>query len=168
MKNKKLPLLLIGAFSFLYVTFLVFAPLSMGQNSKEYKDSKRYKELMEEKGAYGKITGYLGTERKTTQESKLLPTDFILLTVIDTCLSLFCLWLTILILLKRKELIIKEYLWFLGIFNFAWLICLFLFKALWQLLVILILKSNPELQVSVVDSFSFFMLAGAVQYTSGF
>lgn len=150
MKNKKLLSLLIGIFIFLY-TAIIFSPLALMGQEDTYKDS-----------TYSRITSYLGTERKTTLTHKLLPKDFILLTLIDTCLSLFCLWFTILLLLKSKKLIIKNYLWFLGVFNFAWFICLLIFKGFWQILVFLIIKDHPELQLSIIDSFSFFVIATAV------
>ncbi len=155
MKERVFPLFM-AMFIFLFIVNLFVGLPARADNGKEYE------QYLKQPGLHSKIINYLRDTGKAEKPLDFKITDFIVLSAIDLLLSLSCLWLAGLLLIRKRALTVKSCSWFLFILNLSWFIFLLFLKVAWQALYFLVVKLRPDLGQLVIDNFSLLVIVSAV------
>lgn len=143
------------------ILFLFIFIMFSRQVSVLGEDGEEYEQYLKSPGFYSKVVNFI---RDTQKGKKTVPsnTDFFTIQAADLLISGFLFWVGLKIITKSWRLAIKQYLWFLFIFNAFWFISLILFRTCWNILDFLIVRLRPDLTTAIVDGFSVCVLAAAV------
>ncbi len=148
-------ILCLGILVFVCVT-LLFSLSASADNGREYE------EVLKQDGPYSSVIGYLHRERRILRLQSFDFKNSTIAVAIDLCLSFFCLWLALLWAANNKAAKIKEYPWFLFIFNLTWFVFLLSFKGVWHVLGVVLVNARPDLHPAVIDIFSISVIATSV------
>ncbi|RJO63579.1 MAG: hypothetical protein C4540_06935 [Candidatus Omnitrophota bacterium] len=100
---------------------------------------------------FANLKTYVSEEKKTGLQEAQTPLDTtfveaLLIFCTDLAFSLFCLWLTMWILVGVRKYNPAPYLWFIAMFNLSWYVALWLFRGIWHIISVLIISHQPDLE----------------------
>jgi len=126
-------------------------------------DGKEYEQFLKQRGFYSTIIKYLRFEEKTDKTQVLSLNDSLIVFGVDFVFSLFCLWLTLLLLVGKKfASSVKNFGWFFFSFNLVWFVFLLFYKMSWSLLDFLVMRLRPDLAPPITDSYCFIIIVASV------
>ena len=113
---------------------------------------------------YNRIINYIQKERNVEDKNPIAqdPGASAVLFVADLVLSLFCLWITIFFLTEMKITAIKKYLWFVFIWNVAWVVELLISKGAWGILDFMVIRLRPDLGPVILDRLPIILIVATI------
>ncbi len=143
----------------LFVISLLLSQFTLAKDTKgtDFKKQLRsfqtqFEDCLGSLDIYNRIINYIQKERKANKTIPALdPGESVVLFVADLVLSLFCLWITIFFLTEMKITAIKKYLWFVFIWNVAWVVELLISKGAWGILDFMVIRLRPDLGPVILD-----------------
>lgn len=154
--KKKISYLLLGVLIFSLI-FPCFNPFAL--NAQE---NKGYENFLKQPGLYSRIINFLRQESQIKKNPDLEIKYFVILKTFDLALSFSCLWLAFLLLLGKKRIWERNYLWFLFIINLSWFLFLIFLRLVWRSVDFLVIRLESDLRPVFLDNFYLLAILGAV------
>jgi len=107
---------------------------------------------------YNRTINYIQEERDAKDVVRLGLRETAVLFIVDLVLSLLSLWLAIFFMTEMKNRAIKQYLWFIFIWNVTWVVILILSKVAWGMLNFLVISIRPDLGPLILIHFPLILI----------
>jgi hypothetical protein len=98
------------------------------------------------------VINYFHSESKLADKTPMLKlSDAIVVFIVDLVISLFCLWLALVLLPGAKAFVPVKYAWLLLFWNLSWYVILVVLNFIWIMLSFLVVRLRPDLKLGIID-----------------
>jgi len=146
----------------LWVLIFLFIFTCFNTLTLNAQENKEYEKFLKQPGLYSKIINFLRQESQVKKNLDFEIKNFIILNTFDLLLSFSCLWLAFLLFFGKRRIWEKNYLWFLFIINFSWLLFLIFLRLVWRGVDFLVIRLDSDLRPVFLDNFYLLAISGAV------